>query len=142
MIEGTSNPFGSIWVANLARKTLESRSLLLDNRQHTPAGHLAVGVQSWNLEALVFSTNFRMGFDITDFQAVLPKNYIHRVIPGEPIYDFMETWKRAAAETAHAKAFGVRQWFTASTERLAQCGYDVSINRKWLSKGYLIWNNP
>jgi hypothetical protein len=38
------------------------------------------------VEALVFSTNCRLGFDLTDFQAVLPKNYIHHVVPGEPIY--------------------------------------------------------
>src|SRR6185436_17999060 len=43
MIEGTSNPFGSIWCANLARR-------------------LAAG--TWNMEALVFSTNFHPGFDV------------------------------------------------------------------------------
>src|SRR5512147_2575061 len=32
MIEGTSNPFGSIWCANLVRRTMESRSLLLEDR--------------------------------------------------------------------------------------------------------------
>jgi hypothetical protein len=69
MIEGTSNPFGSIWCANVVRTT--------DDRQ-------------WTMEALVFSTNFRTRFDIIDFQAVLPKNYIHHVVPGEPIYDFFE----------------------------------------------------
>src|SRR5688572_24402727 len=53
MIEGTSNPFGSIWCANVVRKEETG---------------------NWRLEALVFSTNFRLGFDITDFQAVLPKN--------------------------------------------------------------------
>jgi hypothetical protein len=50
----------------------------------------------WNFEALVFSTNFRLGFEITDFQAVLPKNYIHHVTAGEPIYDFFEAWKGSA----------------------------------------------
>jgi hypothetical protein len=98
--------------------------------------------EEWRMEALVFSTNFRLGFDITDFQAVLPKNYIHRVRPGEAIYDFIEAWKRAAVETSHARTFGVRQWLTASAEKLAGFGFDVSTNRKWLSKGYLIWNKP
>ncbi len=133
MIEGTSNPFGSIWVANVARRPLESRSSLLGNRQQ------AVGVQNWKFEALVFSTNFRMGFEITDFQAVLPKNYIHHVLRGEPIYDFFEAWKRCTAETSATKVFGLRQWFVASAQRLAQEGYNISIERKWLSKGYLIW---
>ena len=36
-------------------------------------------------QGLVFSTNFRLGFDPVDFQAVLPKNLIHRMAPGEPV---------------------------------------------------------
>jgi hypothetical protein len=119
MIEGTSNPFGSLWVANLARK--------MENG-------------GWRMEALVFSTNFRMGFDIIDFQAVLPKNYIHHVVPGELIYDFLEAWKRSAAETSPAKTFGLRQWFTASAESLVAKGYKIDIHTKWLTKGWLVWN--
>jgi hypothetical protein len=119
MIEGTSTPFGQLWVANLARR--------MDAAQ-------------WKMEALVFSTNFRLGFDITDFQAVLPKNYIHHVTQGEEIYDFVEAWKRSAAETAHAKVFGLKQWFIASVESLAAKGYKIDLHKKWLSKGWLIWN--
>jgi hypothetical protein len=118
MIEGTSNPFGSIWVANLVRRLGDT----------------------WKMEALVFSTSFRMGFDITDFQAVLPKNYIHHVMPGESIYDFLEAWKRSAAETSAAKVFGLRQWFAASAESLAAKGYKIDLHKKWLTKGWLIWN--
>ena len=119
MIEGTSNPFGSIWVANLVRK-MES---------------------GWKFEALVFSTNFHMEFDITDFQAVLPKNHIHHVVPGETIYDFFEAWKRSAAETAHAKVFGWKQWFIASAESLAAKGFKIDVHKKWLAKGWLILKN-
>jgi hypothetical protein len=117
MIEGTSNPHGSIWVANVARKTSEN----------------------WKMEALVFSTNFHLGFDLIDFQAVLPKNHIHRMTPGEEIYDFFEAWKRATAETSHAKTFGLKQWFAASAENLAQKGYKIDLHKKWLNKGWLIW---
>ncbi len=117
MIEGTSNPFGSIWVANLARKE----------------------ISEWRLEALVFSTNFRMGFDITDFQAVLPKNYIHHVVPGEPIYGFFEAWKQSAAETAAMKTYGLRQWFIHCAELLAQKGYKINLQKKFLGRVYLIW---
>jgi hypothetical protein len=120
MIEGTSNPFGSIWSANLVRKTGDD----------------------WKFEALVFSTNFRMGFDVEEFQTILPKNHIHHVLKGERVYDFFDAWKRSAAETSHAKTFGPRQWFTAACERLAGYGFEVSVKNKWLSKGYLIWNNP
>jgi hypothetical protein len=134
MIEGTSNPFGSIWCANVVRKTLDSDSLLLDIRQQ------AVGVQSqWQFEALVFSTNFRLGFDVEEFQTILPKNLIHHVVQGEPIYDFFEAWKRSAKETAAMKTYGAKQWFIASAESLAQKGYKVNLQKKFLSKGYMVW---
>lgn len=118
MIEGTSTPFGGLWAANLVRSA--------------EAGQ-------WTFEALVFSTNFHSGFDVEEFQTILPKNYIHRVVKGEPIFNFFEAWKRSAAETVHAKTFGLKQWFAASAEALAQKGFDVDMHKKWLSKGYLIW---
>jgi hypothetical protein len=118
MIEGTSTPYGQLWVANLARK-MESRK--------------------WEMEALVFSTNFRLGFDVEEFQTILPKNLIHRVIKGKPIYDFFETWKQAAKESSPAKTFGIKQWFIASVEKLAEKGYKIDSRKKWLSRGWLIW---
>jgi hypothetical protein len=129
MIEGTSNPFGSIWCANVARKVMSASLLAGKTMDHGP----------WTMEALVFSTNFRLGFDITDFQAVLPKNYIHRVVPGEPVYDFLEAWKQSAAEMAAMKAYGLRQWFIHAAEALARKGYRINLQKKFLSKGWLIW---
>ncbi|HXQ35099.1 MAG TPA: hypothetical protein VN843_13880, partial [Anaerolineales bacterium] len=126
MVEGTSNPFGSIWVANVVRKTLGS-----DNFRS--------GIQNWNFEALVFSTNFRTGFDVEEFQTILPKNLIHHVVKGEPIYDFFEAWKQCTAETASMKIYGERQWFIAAAERMEKQGYAIASQRKWLSKGFLIW---
>ena len=118
MIEGTSNPFGSIWAANLVRK---------------------VESGSWNVEALVFSTNFRMGFDVQEFQTILPKNLIQHVVPGEEIFDFFEAWKQSAKETSATKVYGARHWFMAAAESLARKGYKVNWQRKFLSTGYLIW---
>lgn len=118
LIEGTSTPFGSVWAANVARRVESGQ---------------------WSFEALVFSTNFHTGFDVEEFQTILPKNYIHRVVRGEPIYDFFEAWKRSAAETVAAKTYGLKQWFMAAAESLAQKGFDVDRHKKWLSKGYLIW---
>ena len=135
MIEGTSNPFGSIWVANVAR--MESGSLLPKKQEHLPAG-LPV-LQNWKFEALVFSTNFRMGFDVEEFQTVLPKNYIHHIVKGESIYDFFEAWKASAAETSAMKTYGAKQWFIHAAEFLARKGYKVKLQKKFLSKGYLIW---
>lgn len=118
MIEGTSDPFGRIWSANLARR--------MNNG-------------SWNMEALVFSTNFRSGFDVEEFQTILPKNYIHHVLPSEMIYNFFAAWKRAAAETVSAKVYGLRPWFEAAAQSLARNGYSINLQKRFLSRGWLIW---
>ena len=118
MIEGTSTPFGQLWAANLVRMT-EARA--------------------WSREALVFSTNFRLGFAVEDFQTILPKNYIHRMVMGEAIYDFFAAWKKSAKESIAAKTFGPRQWFIAAAEALSAKGYAVDLKKKWLTKGFLIW---
>jgi len=161
MIEGTSDPFGSLWCANLARKdnavapgtsaefTLSVANVLSVNSAKSlhhghvetfqpPDGSLRV-TNDWRFEALVFSTNFRTGFDVEEFQTILPKNLIHRVVRGEPMYDFFETWKQAAQETSAMKAYGAKQWFTAAAKSLAGKGYRINTQMKWLSKGYLVW---
>lgn len=122
IIEGTSDPFGRVWTANLLR------------REPQPEGGLAL-----RKEGLVFGTNFRWGFEPDIFQPVLPKNYIHRMLPGEAIYDFMEAWKAAARQTVAFKAFGLRQWFAASALELAARGYSIETRQKYLKKGFLVW---
>jgi len=126
-IEGTSTPYGQIWTANLVRK-LEMGKPALPGK-----------VEEWDMEALVFSTNFRLGFDVEEFQTVLPKNLIHQMVKGEPIHDFFEAWKASAAQTSAMKTYGARQWFIAAAERMAERGYTVASQRKWLSRGFLIW---
>lgn len=118
LIEGTAEPFGRIWAANLLRKPAAGGDL--------------------EAEGLLFSTNFRLGFDPVEFQTILPKNLIHRVTPGEPIYAFFAAWKRAAQATMPWRAFGLRQWFVASAHRLAEAGYPVDLRRRLLAQGYLL----
>ncbi|MEZ4769305.1 MAG: hypothetical protein R2844_12865 [Caldilineales bacterium] len=86
----------------------------------------------------MFSTNFRLGFDPGDFQAVLPKNLIHRVVPGEPVHDFFAAWRRAAQETSSMQVWGTRQWFRAAAERLAERGYRVATRPRLLNAGLLV----
>jgi len=74
MIEGTSTPFGQMWVANVVRR--EKRIGELETRDWR--------LRDWRFEALVFSTNFRLGFEVEEFQTILPKNLIHRVIKASP----------------------------------------------------------
>lgn len=155
MIEGTSNPFGSIWVANLLRK-IDQENVIppqehrggvreptgdrrISNNEHRSFASLRMTNPEWNFEALVFSTNFRLGFDVEEFQTVLPKNLIHHMIPGEPIYDFFEAWKASAAGTSAMKTFGARQWFVHTAEALAKRDYKINLQKKFLLRGYLIW---
>jgi hypothetical protein len=122
LIEGTSDPFGRIWTAHLLRR-----------QPDTP---------TWQHEALVFSTNFRTGFDPAEFQTILPKDLIHRVVPDEPIYDFFQNWQQATWVSIGAKAWGIKQWFGASARELAKRGYAIDTRRRWLNRGYLLWQQP
>jgi hypothetical protein len=119
LIEGTSDPHGRLWTANLLRKT------------SSPAPLLA--------EGLLFSTNFRGGFEPRQFQPILPKNFIHRVLPGEPIYAFIAAWTRAYQAALPVRSFGVRQLFAASARGLAERGYAIDIRPRVLARGYLLW---
>jgi hypothetical protein len=136
MIEGTSTPYGQMWAANLARKMDSGKWKARIGNSDASTGSAG----DWRFEALVFSTNFRFGFEVEEFQTILPKNLIHRVVKGEPIHDFFEAWKRSAKEASHAKTFGVRQWFIASAKSLAGKGYKINLHRNFLSRGYLVWD--
>lgn len=117
LIEGTSDPLGRIWTANVLRRE----------------------PQGLRYEALVFSTNFHWGFEPSIFQPVLPKNLIHRMVAGEEIYSFMEAWKETAREMIGLRAFGLRQWFAGSAAALAERGYDLLQRKKYLQRGFLVW---
>lgn len=119
LVEGTSDPFGRLSVTNLLRRC---------------EAHL-------RYEGLLFSTNFGWGFEPGLFQPVLPKNCIHRMIPGEKINTFMTDWNQAIRETIAARNWGLRQWFEASAVALAGRGYPLDLRRKLLRQGYLLWKD-
>jgi len=116
IIEGTSDPLGRIWVANLFRK---HKNCL-------------------EQEAVIFSTNFRCEFFPQDFQTVLPKNYIERMVKGDYMYDFFQTWKFAYQQSVYLRKWGDNQVFKKSIALLAEQGYPVSTCKKYTSRGYLV----
>ncbi|MEM9596192.1 MAG: class I SAM-dependent methyltransferase [Acidobacteriota bacterium] len=132
LVEGTSDPFGRVWVVQLLRR--------VPLRSSPAVG--SSGETAWRREAMVFGTNHRLGFDPGAFQAVLPKDSIHRVVPGEAIHGFFEGWKRAAAETRAMAAWGQRSWWRAAGRRLADLGYAVDPRRRFLGRGWLVWRTP
>jgi hypothetical protein len=123
LIEGTSDPLGRIWVANIIRKQID---------------------QSLLIEALVFSTNFRDGFNIVSFQQILPKNFIHRMTgPNEMIYNFFEDWKISYEQIGKSMktmfGIGIRQQFIITAKYLAEeYGYNIITRKKYLKNGFLI----
>lgn len=117
LVEGTSDPFGQVWVANLVRKQ-ESGALVQ--------------------EGLLFSTNFRQGFAPEQFQPVLPKNFIHRVVVGEPIERFFRQWQQAYRETLPYRTWGVRQHFVQAARRLGEMGVKVGLRPRLLNEGFLV----
>jgi hypothetical protein len=117
LIEGTSDPFGRIWTANLIR-----------NRGGTLF-----------YEGFLFSTNFRTGFSPELFQPYLTKNFIHQMQTGSPIDKFLSDWKAACNETIAMKTWGLRQWFQSSAETLSGRGHDLLLQSRFLQKGFLLW---
>lgn len=133
LIEGTSEPFGAVWAVNILRR----------RRTADPASPWP----DWQLEALVFGTHFRtpafaQGFDPAQFQTVLPKSWIHRVVPGESIHDVFDAWKRATRETRAHAVWGVRRHFAAAARRLMEMGWRVRARRRWTGRGWLVWERP
>lgn len=118
LVEGTASPFGRTLVVNLLRA----------DRAGDP-----------RLEGLLFSVNLRAGFDPSAFAAVLPKQLIHRNLPGEPIHAFLADWRDAAARTRPAATFGARQHFVQAARLLAERHPGVVLRDRWLRDGALLW---
>jgi hypothetical protein len=119
LLDGTSNPSGSIWTANLIRK--------LD------AGYAE--------EALVFSFSFKQPFSPDVFPPYLIKKWIHRMGGTSPIYDFFECY-RSSYKKSFLSEQGYRKKFVKTAFYLHEAGYRVSLSKRFLSRGYLVWQYP
>jgi hypothetical protein len=123
LVEGTSDPTGRVWVANLLRRS--------------------GATDPWfDSGALVFSTSFRQAFDPEHFKPVLPKNLIHRMDPGEPIHAFFEAWARAWQASRGEQVWGPRRHLAASVRGLADAGYSIDLRRRLIDRGFVIWRSP
>ncbi len=122
LMDGTSDPYGRVWTANMVRRPVDES-------------------QPWLLEALVLGLNTRGGLDPDAFQTRLPKSFIHRMVPGDKAFQFMEDWKTAARDTRSTATWGPRAWFVAAGKALKAKGYDVAREDLWLKRGWLVWRN-
>jgi hypothetical protein len=124
LVEGTSDPFGRVWTANLVRRQEEG------------------GEGAWNLEALVLGANLGVDLDPEAFQTRLPKSFIHRMVEGERVFTFIEDFKAAFRDTRSSAIWGPRAWFTATGGALVGRGYNIARPDRWLRQGWLVWRDP
>jgi hypothetical protein len=118
ILEGTSDPLGRLLTFNLYRKQAEG---MLER------------------VALVLAPTLRADFLPRQFQAVLPKNFIHHAEPGGPIDRFFAAWHAAWQQARSALgAAGLRAVFFRSALRLAShYGYAVDQRPALLRRGFL-----
>jgi hypothetical protein len=140
LVDGTSDPLGRVWTACLLRRP-DDGSVSGETGAGGETGATDASVP-WTLEGLVLGVNLRIGFDVEALQTRLPKAFIHRVVPGEPVHTLFEDLKLAAAATRSLAVWGPRQWFAAATAYLAGQGHDVVLHSRWLKQGWLVWRRP
>ena len=119
---------------------LEPGGLLVEGTS-TPSGHrMVVNLLDARSHRIVFCANLRHPLqEPWDFTAILPKNLIHRVRPGEPVHDLLEAWREAWSTTHHAATFGPLAHWCAAGDALARARSDVALRPALLRRGYLVW---
>ncbi len=112
LVEGTSDPLGRLLVVHRLRR---ERDDLVS-------------------EGVLFLARIQSLKDVQDFRAVLPKRLIHRVTPGEGVFDLFEDWSAAWRD-----ASGQPRRFQLAGQRLAARRTDVAAPSRWLRRGALLW---
>jgi hypothetical protein len=129
-----------------ARKSTPLRSGCSDRGRKSPppfAKGANRGGTGWGLTriAFVLAPTLHADFLPRQFQAVLPKNFIHHAEQGGAIDRFFTAW-HAAWQRARAHAIDRRQMLTESAVRLADdYGYHVDRRPALLRRGFL-WLGP
>lgn len=119
LIEGTSDPTGRLWSANVVRRPHDGGP---------PRD-----------EALVLAARLDAAFAPEDLRAVLPKRTIHRVTPGEPVHDLMVAWASAWRASQSEAVWGARRHFVAAGRALRAAGWPIDPRTRWLGRGMLVW---
>jgi len=138
IIEGTSDPLGRLLAFNVYQLGEREAGPPLSRRK-SPSGEGGRGGEGLRLKRLAFvlAPTLRADFVPRQFQAVLPKNFIHHAEPGGAIDQFFAAWQ-AAWHAARSQAKDLRQVFTQSALRLAnQYGYNLDRRPALLRRGFL-----
>lgn len=114
IIEGTSDPLGRLLTFNLYQK--------------------AEGLRRLNF---VLAPSLHANFTPRQFQAVLPKNFIHHAEPGGAIDEFFTAWQ-VAWQAARSHGANPREVFYHSALHLsARYGYEFDRRPALLKRGFL-----
>lgn len=123
LIEGTSNPTGAMVAFDVWRRAEDDAEEILSH------------------EALVFGTNFREMHGPVDFQTILPKRLIHRMMDAEP-RRFFDDWRKATAMTRSLGQTGKRENWVDSSELLRErFGWPIDRRKRLAERGYLVLAN-
>jgi SAM-dependent methyltransferase len=140
LIEGTSNPTGAMVAFDVWRKPTAAGGAC-GRAGGSASGGSAAAVASHGLAhvALVFGTNFREVHQPADYQTILPKRLIHRMLDAEPQRFFAE-WRVASdiGRSSGAMPGGRREQWARTAEVLRErFGWPVDQRRRLLARGFM-----
>lgn len=140
LVEGTSNPTGAMVAFDVWRKPQVAAGPPVIGSAQTSDLVARVRV-SHGLEhvALVFGTNFRELHEPADYQTILPKRLIHRMLDTEPARFFAD-WRISAGIARGSVAHGGRreQWAVTAETLRERFGWHVDPRRRLLARGFLV----
>ncbi len=118
LLEGTCDKVGSVMVVHLLRRRQEGL----------------------HREAMLFYTDCSQGFAPIMFRDRLPRDLRRRVVKGEPIHDFFQTWMGLWSQARReAGELSAKEGFVAAAAALAQADVGVAQTPQWWQRGYVIW---
>lgn len=156
---GAGETAGVVRAMNVLRQYPEqeyARSLELLGSYLTPAGILLEGtsdppgnMMALNLyvrgsgfllhDGLALIANLRRPFSPRQFQAILPKNYIHHLEPGSPLDSFFGAWSACWQRAMQTQVRDRRRLFAEAARWLREeHGYHLSLRPGFLRRGILL----
>lgn len=140
LVEGTSTPSGAIVVFDTWVRTqqpaspMRSRPAVVNRLPEPSTDELGLLLEH---DALVFGTNFKELVAPSEFQTILPKRLIHRMLDETPARFFAD-WRRASnIATGQGATSARRNWVVAAELMRSQFGWPVDPRSRLVERGFL-----
>lgn len=121
LVEGSADATGAVMAAHLLRRGVGE------------------GAELPLREALLFHTDFSLGFAPMLFRDWLPRDLRRRVRPGEPIHDFFSAWSAAWQQARTLGHTHPPDAFREAALGLSARMEGVATDPWLLSQGYVVW---